>query len=306
MLQAAAVERRGRRAGGVVVERQVLEGVVEAGDAVAAGDGEVRPGRHVRIDVAGQGGRRRTCGGAAEEVDEPPVMRAGLEHVDAAAAAMGLHVQHEADLAARALGAEQHARTQQPGLLAVGQQEHDVARRRPRGLERPHRLECGGDARAVVGRSRRGKDRVVMGHQSEGRQRAVAAGEGADDVLHLSAVDEGQGRIGAPGDRLAVHDGDLEAELTAATDEIVAHPVMLGRAQGVGLGTDREDVGVGALGRERRRGGGCRLRRRRARRRPRDRACDHEASDQGGGSQHAAPPWRMITRLGPCRRTRRP
>jgi hypothetical protein len=78
--------------------------------------------------------------------------------------------------------AEEGARPVQVQFLGVGQEDDQSAIGRAPRLDRPHRLQNGGHAAGVVGRARRTRHAVVMGHQHHQRQARVPAGQNADQI----------------------------------------------------------------------------------------------------------------------------
>ena len=86
-----------------------------------------------------------------------------------------------------------------------------------------------------------------MGHDRHGRGGARRAGQDGDDVLDVAALDidlavAGLGLKGVTG-----LNTDLEAQAGEAADDIVAHPVVIGRSHRMGPGGDGLDIGEGAL-----------------------------------------------------------
>ena len=79
----------------------------------------------------------------------------------------------------------------QPLLLAVGDQEDDVISPLRKGVQHPRDLEDRRDGRTVVRRSRTATDRVVMRRQHDGRPRLPAAAAGNDIPDHRS-IDDAQ------------------------------------------------------------------------------------------------------------------
>ena len=117
-----------------------------------------------------------------------PPLRAGLEHRRPAAAAARLQIEDEPGVGRQGIVGEEGVRAQQTRLLAVGDHHHHVARRNAGDLDRPDDLQDRRDAGDVVGRAGRAWHAVVVGHQGQGRQGVVAAGQDADDILDVRAA----------------------------------------------------------------------------------------------------------------------
>ncbi len=287
VLDAAELQIGGCRGRRVVVELAADEGEVEARVAEVAGDREIGSVRHAGIDVARQGAGGGAGRRALEQADHAAVALARLEHQGPAARPLRLHVQHRADAAGEGIGFEEQPGADVAGLLAVGEQQHQIAWLHASGLHRARHLQRDGHVGAVVRSAGRAGDRVVVGHQRDGGPAAVAAGQHADHVLVVTALYVDGGRIEAVGDGLAGLQAGLQPQAAAAEQDVVAHPVMLGRAGRVRLGPDLLHVGERAAGGETQDGGVGEQRGGRPRGDPRQRAGESEARDQGCGSKHA-------------------
>ncbi len=230
----------------------------------------------------------RAPGGAAEQVHGAGVLRAGLEHERAAAAAAGLQIDDKPYPVGQGMLAVEGPGAQQAGFLAVADHQHHVPLGRPAGLDRPHDLQGRGDAGRVVGGAGGAGHAVVVGHQGQGRQGAVLARQQADDVFHRRAE-----HIGPAVDVLglvALRPLQLgrQAKGGHPFQEVVAHCGVGGRAGGVGDGGHGADVGHGSAGRKGLGRGAGRLRVRASRLGVEQRERRRHAGEKDGQSGHAA------------------
>jgi hypothetical protein len=169
---------------------------------------------------------------------------------------------------------------EQPRLLSIGQEDHEVVTRPFTTSQGARRLQDGRDGGLVVRCARGAEGRVVVRGEEHPAGR-VAAGERRDDVLHPSG--DGVGVEGAGADTL-LH-LDVEPQVGQLGDQIVAD-LVAARAPDRGrlLTGDPLQVSPRALGAELRLWRGRRHRRRRSfrRLRPHDESGqDDERADRG-------------------------
>ena len=172
----------------------------------------------------------RSDGGLGKQVDDLTVLRPGLEHLGLTASAPGLHIDHEADMFGQGVILEKCLCSQEPGFLAVGDQNNHVAGGwLPLQLQGANNLQRGADPGCVIGSARGGGYAVIVSHQRQRRGRAVAPGPYADNILHLRTKNE---RLFGPRDAPR-HRGALnlrrQPQSRHATDQVVsADPIFDG------------------------------------------------------------------------------
>ena len=156
-----------------------LTGVI-VGDAVDEGEivaGQPRLQHRRQVGVVGQESinlgiertRRIAWHVRRVEIDQPPIVRAGLEHQAAAVAAARLHVDDDADARPPCRIADQRIGAQQAIFLAIGEHRLDgmAADDTPR-LHGADGFQDGGDARTVIARPGTGGHRIQMRHHHDG------------------------------------------------------------------------------------------------------------------------------------------
>ena len=186
VLHAGAVEMCKIVVIGVVEIEAIGDGDVDAVRSVIEMDGEIGGIRQEFVDRChhrvGEGARAalRPVG------DEIAVRVAGLEHHRRAAHAARFEVDDAADGKRVVLPVvDKRLRTEQAGLLAIGQQENH----RPRGwllLEVVGDLEPDGEADSIIAKAGAGVDAVIVCGEDQGRAFLRAGGE--EDVLHEGAT----------------------------------------------------------------------------------------------------------------------
>ena len=186
MLDAALVQSLRPRTGRMILSRAADEGQIDPRQSPVGGDGEVGAVGHQPIDEDGERIAGRSALGPPRrpgvQIDRLGVARPGLEHQGPTAAAARLQVHHRPDPVAQRMFAEEGARPVQVQFLGVGQEDDQPPIGRAARLDRPHRLQNGGHAAGVVGRPRRPRHAVVMGHQHHQRQARVPARQDADQI----------------------------------------------------------------------------------------------------------------------------
>ena len=111
------------------------------------------------------------------------IARSGFEHVRPPAGAACLHVDDRADMGSERMTAEEGFGPVEADFLTVGEEQDQVALRRPTRANRAGDLQRGGDPDRVVGGARRSPDAVMMGHQQDRRPVAILAGDHADQIM---------------------------------------------------------------------------------------------------------------------------
>jgi hypothetical protein len=84
--------------------------------------------------------------------------------------------------------AHKSRRAQQAGFFTVGEQHDYVVQKRSSGTDRPNGFENGGDAGAVICRTRSGFDAVVMSYKNERGAAILSAGHSRENVLNSSRL----------------------------------------------------------------------------------------------------------------------
>jgi sulfate adenylyltransferase subunit 1 (EFTu-like GTPase family) len=83
---------------------------------------------------------------------------------------------------------EELARTEQPQLFSIGEQQEDVSLRSPRTLDDARDLEQRGHAGTIVRGAGRSGNAVVVTHEEERWLRRIDARDTRDDVLDRERV----------------------------------------------------------------------------------------------------------------------
>ena len=281
--------------GRVVADRAGGEREVDAGRPGGLEDRQVGVVREERVERGGDR-RRHRARQRRERPREPERRAARVEEDRRPLGAARLEVHDRPRFLRGGVSLDERGRAHEPGLLAVGDEEHHRPRQRRAGDEGPGGLDDGGGAGEVVGGARPRAHRVVVRRDHDGAPPGTRGAEPGDDV-----PDRGAGAVPPAPERLLHR--RLEAEGAEPGDEPVDRPAARCRADRPRRAVPRELAGdgegarCGELGR--RRVGATRRGRSESRRdRDRERGGEDERRGEAGGGAHS----RSFTARLPCAR----
>ena len=167
-------------------------------------------------------GRIRKWRRVSELIDQPRIVRTGLEHHRRPEVAAHLEIQHDLDVVERRVGLDETLRAEQAKFLALGEQNDEIVAQRRAGLERAKCFEDRGDGRRIVACAGAARDRVVVRdhHDCAG---GLCAGNLRDHVVH----DGPSVRAKMSRDSGGLHFW-IRAEFPQSRDEIFAHANIFG------------------------------------------------------------------------------
>ncbi len=290
VLQAVPIHRGGQVGGRVVDRRAVDVRRVQPGEAGLAERGEVGVVRQQPVDLDGERGAHRVRR-VGIRLDEPRVLRRGLEHDRRTRAAARLQVDRDAAVAGQVVLLDERLGAAETGLLGVGQHQDHVVEQLTAFGQRAGRLQDGGDAGRVVVAAGAGLRRVVVRDQED----PLGGGLARDHRHHVA--DPGQAGAAGAGRQLAALDRDGvlhlrgQAQPGQGLHQVVTDPIV-GRAAGrMRRRRDRLHGLEGPLGAELagRRGGRGRGRRQDKPDRGEAREGEHSEDGQGGEAAPSRP-----------------
>jgi hypothetical protein len=192
VLHTRRVEVGDRVARVVVVGSPVDEGEVEADKAFLFQHREVRVLRREPVELRHRRLADRIGRGGRELPDQGRVSPRGLEQDRRAGVAGGLPVEHHATVVAVGMLLDERRGAEQPRLLPVGQEEHDIVTQLLTTAQGARRIQDGRDRGLVVCRARGAEGRVVVRGEEHPAGRVLTTNRG-DDVLHPSGIGVGAG-----------------------------------------------------------------------------------------------------------------
>ena len=176
-----------------------------------------------------------------EEFHEPAVACARFKHLRFAGVSTCFEVDHDAHIFSRWIFRNERGSAEQPVFFAVSDHKKNVIAQWWAGPQGAKRFEQSSHTRTIVTRPRTSGNGVIVRDQRDGIRRTVRAFQSGNDIFHSS-----RDFVARRDARGSLYFGS-EPEFRELLHQIIAHPVVLCRTEGMRRGREGIQINEGSI-----------------------------------------------------------